>query len=493
MKSLPKASAKEVVKPRKASGTSAPRFEKGLLKALENTPKAGIYVIHNGKFVFINDFTANRSGYTKEEMIGMDAITIVHSDDRESARVNAIDMLKGKRSNPYAFRTISREGEIHWITETLSPITYKGKRSILGTSLDITEQIQAQNQLEELRALEASVLEAIPHAVLGLADNRIIFANNGVKTVFGWHPEELVGKDVRILYRSETEYTRFMRNLYLTLERQRTFYTELSCRFRDGADMDCLISASRIGEFTREHKIVITYEDITDRKRIGKELEQSRKRLRHLSAHLEEAREKERTHIARELHDELGQLLTALHTDLVLLTNQISPKQKKISETTSSMVKLIDMIMTTLKRIYMDLRPAVLDHLGLTAAVFWQAQEFQKRTGIHCDVTIEPEDMVLDMDLSLAIFRILQETLTNVSRHADAGNVEITLKHAGNRVDLTVRDDGKGISDEQLNKPDSFGLLGIRERTYYWGGEVNISGREGKGTTVSVSLPLRIA
>ena len=482
---------KNLCKPKERKKTML--FEEGLVKALENTSKAGIYVMRDGKFLLINDFTAERSGYKKEEMIGMDSITIVHPDDREAAKKNSIEMLKGKRVTPYAFRTISQNGDIHWITEAVSSIMYQGKRAILGTSLDITEQVKAQNQLEELRALEASVLEAIPHAVLGLADRTIIFANNGAQTVFGWRPDELIGKDVRILYPSEKHYERFMKNLYLTLERQETFYTEFPCRFRDGVDMVCLISASRIGELSKERKIVITYEDITDRKRVDKELEHSRMRLRKLSAHLEAVREKERTHIARELHDELGQLLTALHTDLVLLSGQIEPEQTLLKDTSSSMINLIDMVMTTLKRIYMDLRPAVLDHLGLTAAIFWQAEEFQKRTGISCDVVIEPEDMMLDMERSLAIFRIFQETLTNVSRHAEASRVNVVLKQQDSQIDLIVKDNGKGISENQLNKPDSFGLLGIRERTYFWGGKIEISGNNGSGTSVAVSLPLQTA
>ena len=465
-------------------------FEEGLLKSLENTSKAGIYVVENGKFLVINDFTAIRSGYKKEDMIGMDAVSIIHPDDRQSVKKNAVEMLKGKRITPYVFRTISRTGEIHWITEAVSSIRYEGKRAVLGTSLDITEQVKAQNQVKELRDLEMSILKTIPHAVLGLADHTIIFANNGVETVFGWKPDELIGKDVRMLYPSEKRYERFMKNLYLTLERQKTFYTEFPCRSRDGADMDCLISASPIGSLSEERKIVITYEDITDRKRISRELEHSRMRLRNLSAHLEEVREKERTHIARELHDELGQLLTALHTDLVLLTGQITQEQGTLRETAASMTKLINLVMTTLKRIYMDLRPAVLDHLGLTAAVFWQAEEFQKRTSIQCDVIIEPEDMILDMERSLAIFRILQETLTNVSRHAEATHVEVTLKQLDNGIDLTVKDNGKGILESQLNKPGSFGLLGIRERTYFWGGKIDISGKKGQGTMVSISIPL---
>ena len=468
-----------------------PLFEEGLLKALENTPKAGIYVIRSGRFVFINDFTAKRSEYAKEDMMGMAAIEIVHPDDRAAVHACAVEMLRGQRITPYVFRTRSRTGQIHWITETLSPILYQGEPAILGTSLDITELVTAQNQVRELQALETSILEAIPNAVVGLSGQGIIFANNGVETVFGWKPEELVGHEMGCLFRSERETARFKKNLFLTLDRQQTFYTEFPCRSRDGSDMDCMVSASRITDGSTERKVVVTFEDITDRKRIGRELEHSRQRLRSLSAHLEEIREKERAHIARELHDELGQLLTALHMDLVLLTQQIPREQSALQTATASMVQLIDRIMTTLKRIYLDLRPAALDHLGLNAAMFWQAREFQKRTGIPCEVVIEPEDISLGMGRTLAVFRIFQETLTNVARHAQATRVDCTLTAQDGKIFLTVRDNGRGLSEEQINKPDSFGLLGIRERTHFWGGEIDISGMKGRGTTIRVSLPLK--
>lgn len=243
-----------------------------LLKALENTPKAGVYVIQDGRFVMVNDFTAARSGYEKEEMIGMPSVSIIHPEDREMARQNAVSMLKGKRSTPYIFRTVSRTGEIHWITEAVSPIEYQGRRAILGTSLDVTELIKAQKEIEELKALEASILKAIPHAVLGLENGRIIFANEGVKKVFGWEPRSLVNLEIKVLYPSQALYERFMKNLHLTLKRQRTFYTEYTCRTRQGNDIECLISATSIGDYEKERRLVITYEDITDRKRIGREL-----------------------------------------------------------------------------------------------------------------------------------------------------------------------------------------------------------------------------
>lgn len=467
-----------------------PSLTDSLLSALENTPKAGVYVIHKGKFVMVNDFTAARSGYSKEDMIGMEASSIIHPEDRATARENAIAMLKGERITPYIFRTVSQRGEIHWITEAVSSIEYYGKIAVLGTSLDVTELVTARKEVEALKALEASILEAIPHAVLGVEGEQVIFASSGVNKVFGWQPTELTGKHIAILYPTASHYRRFMRNLSLTIQRQRTFLTEFTCRTKHGNDIDCLVSATTIGNYEQDQRLVITYEDITDRKRISRELETSRRRLRLLSAHLEDVRERERASIARELHDELGQLLTALHMELVMLSQQISPANQQLMETVTSVVTLTNNIMETLRRIYQDLRPAVLDHLGLTAAICWQAEEFQQRTGIRCHVTIEPEEISLDPERTLALFRILQEALTNVIRHSGATEVTVTLNKAHGRISLTIFDNGCGIEDGSVDKPGSFGLLGIKERTHLWNGEFRLWGSKGRGTTVHVSLPL---
>jgi signal transduction histidine kinase len=205
--------------------------------------------------------------------------------------------------------------------------------------------------------------------------------------------------------------------------------------------------------------------------------------------HLQTVREKERTRIARELHDELGQLLTALNTGVILLRKKIPPDQEHLQERTKSMKELIDMTMQTVKRIYMDLRPGMLDHLGLPVSMEWQCQEFQKRTGIHCSVSVDPEDMEPNKDASITVFRILQETLTNVAKHSKATRVQVSLRGLEDDLELVVADNGRGIRNEELQKPKSFGLLGIRERVDFRGGEVHITGRKGKGTTVTVRLP----
>ena len=280
-----------------------------------------------------------------------------------------------------------------------------------------------------------------------------------------------------------------MAELYSKLKRRKTVGTEFPCRRKDGADIECMVSASRTGESLKEKNIVITYEDITEREKAKNELEHSREQLRNLSIHLQSAREKESARIARELHDELGQLLTALNMDLVMLGKKIPRDQVALIERAESSIKLVDMTMNTLKRIYMDLRPGMLDHLGLPAAVRWQAEEFQKRSGIKCRLIIEPEEISIDTDLSTTIFRIFQETLTNIMRHSEATKVNVSLKGTKGNIDLVVRDNGKGITEAKLSKINSFGLIGIRERAYSWGGTVMISGQTGRGTTVKVHIP----
>ncbi len=230
--------------------------------------------------------------------------------------------------------------------------------------------------------------------------------------------------------------------------------------------------------------------NVLERKRAEDELKSSREQLRNLSAHLQTVREEEGKHIAREIHDELGQALTALKMDIYWLINKLPTDLKPLLEKTKSMSKLIDTTIQTVQRILTELRPGLLDDLGLAAAIEWQAEEFQKRTGIKCEVTLDPEEIIMDQDRSTAIFRILQEALTNVSRHANATRVRVNLREKAGKLILKVKDNGIGITEKQISDPKSFGLIGIRERVHLFGGEFKISAIRDKGTTVTASIPL---
>ena len=232
--------------------------------------------------------------------------------------------------------------------------------------------------------------------------------------------------------------------------------------------------------------------DITARKRIEDELRASREELRRLSSYLEQAREEERTRIAREIHDELGGAMTGLKMEVSRLQrNAATLTPELLHERTASMTQLINDTIKTVRRIATDLRPGVLDDLGLVAAIEWQLQEFGARSGIKCRLDSRIEEIELDAHRSTAIFRVFQETLTNVARHAEASAVTVTLEDQSTHLVLRVHDNGRGISPHELAGARSLGLVGMRERVRLLAGELNIEGRPGQGTSVYVRIPLK--
>ena len=231
--------------------------------------------------------------------------------------------------------------------------------------------------------------------------------------------------------------------------------------------------------------------EIAGRRHADEQLKTSLEQLRALTARLERVREEERTRVAREIHDELGQACTALKMDLMLAGRKATKSQTQLRAKVDSAIQLVDKLIISLRRIASDLRPSTLDHLGLTAALEWQAQAFQNRTGIQCRVTLLQGPIVLDPDRSTAIFRIFQESLTNVTRHANATRVEARLEKEDDQLIFQVRDNGKGFDAEKAKARRSLGLIGMRERALLLNGELKIEGVPGAGTTLTLRIPLR--
>lgn len=226
-----------------------------------------------------------------------------------------------------------------------------------------------------------------------------------------------------------------------------------------------------------------------EHKKAEEELKDSSEQLRKLSAYLQSVREEERANVSREIHDELGQVLTAMKIEISMLANRLDLNSGSFSKTESIMQKIDDTI-RSVKRICTELRPTILDHFGLSAAIEWQVEEFQNLTGIEGRAFFEPREIILDQDLSTAVFRIFQESLTNVTRHANATAVKVSLKLKNGNIVLEVKDNGTGITKKQFSDPKSFGIMGIRERVNFFGGNVKITGIKDKGTTLIVSIPL---
>ncbi len=224
--------------------------------------------------------------------------------------------------------------------------------------------------------------------------------------------------------------------------------------------------------------------------RQSEELAGMNEQLRNLSAHVDAVREGERMSIAREIHDELGQVLTAIKMDVSWLRKRLSVSNKKLADKAAESVQTVDAAIQSVKRISAELRPGILDDIGLSAAIEWAAKDFEKRTRITCTVSIRPETISVDRTRSTALFRILQESLTNIMRHASASEVRVSLEEKNRTIVLTVSDNGKGIKEEDVSAPHSFGLIGMRERVQFLGGEILIRGVQNRGTAVSVSLPI---
>ena len=216
--------------------------------------------------------------------------------------------------------------------------------------------------------------------------------------------------------------------------------------------------------------------------------------LHTLSLRLETAREEERARLARELHDELGQVLTSLKLEFMWLVDELGKSEPKpgnqFVNKLQALVGLIEVSIQSVRHISGDLRPAVLDHLGLADAIQWEATRFQRRTGIRCRVTSGLTREMSSRPRALALFRIVQEALTNVVRHAHAGAVQITMRERGRLMTISVKDNGRGITKAEQASVDAIGLLGMSERARLIGGRVTIAGVQGRGTTVTVQVPI---
>jgi signal transduction histidine kinase len=230
--------------------------------------------------------------------------------------------------------------------------------------------------------------------------------------------------------------------------------------------------------------------DRRERQRAEDKLRRSLDQLRALTTYLQYVREEERTRIAREVHDELGQALTGLKLDMSWLATKVTRSAPPVQAKVRTMVDHIDETIHTVRRIATELRPGILDSLGLVAALEWQANEFQSRSGIPCHVTGTVDDSALNQQLTTVFFRIYQEALTNIIRHAKATRVDVLLAEENGALVLTVKDNGRGISEEEIANTRSIGLVGMRERAMLIGGDIALQGAPGKGTTMTLRVPL---
>jgi two-component system, NarL family, sensor histidine kinase UhpB len=355
--------------------------------------------------------------------------------------------------------------------------------------------IERKRAEEALRGAEQrvrSLFENSPDAVFVVDLQSVVLdTNSAALRLHGLERHELLGKNVLELVPPESrtdagqDFSRLASGETQRLE-------GLSWN-KAGQMVPTEMRASRI-DYGGRPAVLLHVRDISEHKRAEDRLRASREQLRALAQRLQSARENERQRIAREVHDGLGQELTSLKIDMAWLGKKLAeagPPAAAFVEKIESMSGQIDSTIQLVRRITTELRPGVLDALGLVPAIEWQAQEFQKRTGIRCEIAATPATLAPDPDRSTAVFRIFQEILTNVARHAAATHVDIRIAQTGDALTLRVNDNGRGITPEEAASPGALGLLGMRERALVFGGQVAVRGLAGDGTTVTVSVPLQ--
>jgi len=237
-------------------------------------------------------------------------------------------------------------------------------------------------------------------------------------------------------------------------------------------------------------RVMGSYMDITARKNTEEQLKQSHEEMRQLASRLQEIREEERASMAREIHDELGQQLTGLKMDISWLIKKLAPLEEPIDNKLKSITGLLNETIVKVRKLATELRPSILDDVGLAEAMEWQSTEFEKRSGIQVQFSTSGPTIVIPVNISIGLFRIYQESLTNVARHAEASEVRSSLDLAGHELALSITDNGKGFDPAAIGHKKTLGLLGMKERTVMMGGSYTIKSQPGKGTTVCISVPV---
>lgn len=345
---------------------------------------------------------------------------------------------------------------------------------------------QAQRE-EERRENELAFSAMAEGAIITDARGDILWVNDAFCRIYGYAREEVVGRNPRIL-KSGRHDDAFYASFWRQLTTDGHWRGELWNRRKTGEVFPEEISVQALrdadGKIVR---FISIFSDITERKRNEQELQEHQSRLRELAEFLQTVREEERSRIARELHDELGQSLTALRIDLNWLRGKCGGAGEAVGERLGASLGLVERTVEAVRRISEDLRPRMLDDLGLAAAVEHHAARFSERTGIAVDLAMNREEFDLDGRTATAIFRVVQEALTNIARHAGASRATVRIDESDDSIQLAIEDDGRGLVQDAGRK--TFGLLGMRERIKMLGGELEIAGAPGRGTRIEARIP----
>lgn len=436
-----------------------------------------------GKILDVNTGSVKLLGYTKPELLGMYLPDIL-TDEEILGKPIQYDILRKGESTVKQRKMKRKDGSVVE-TEVRSQQLPDGR--FLSVIRDLTEREKAQQQIEREKQLSDKLIDSLPGVFYWYDENgKFLRWNRLFEYVTGYS-----GKEIGAMH--PTDFFEGEGKLLIEEKIKEVFSkgmgdAEAEFVSKDGSRLPYYFKALRI-IIDGKSCLLGTGIDISDRKKAEQELDESYKAIRKLTGHLQDIREEERTNIAREIHDELGQQLTVLKMDVSWLNKKIASTDETIKQKMKSLLMMLDETVKSVRRISSELRPSLLDDLGLTAAIEWQLSEFEKRSGIHTHLINDGNDAELDDSIKTALFRIFQESLTNVARHSAARNVTVSFLPEEQHFILSIADDGKGFDKQKIADKRTLGILGMKERTSMIKGTYEIKSSPGKGTTVIVRVP----
>ena len=386
------------------------------------------------------------------------------------------------------------DGEEFPIEASISQHEEGGRKLFTVILRDVAERVQAERLLARSEARLRGILDSAMDAIITVDSRQhIVLFNRAAEEVFSCPRDQAIGAPLA----------------WFIPERFRHAHAGLVAKFGDTGASSRRMGAQRIVMGLRrngeefpidasishiveegEHFYTVILRDVTERTRAERQLRESKEEIRTLALTASSVREQEKSRFARELHDELGQALTALKIDVGWLRGNLAQAPDAVLAKLGAMQVLLDGTVAAARRISSDLRPLMLDDLGLVAACEWLAHNFQQRTGVPCELVLGAGDLDLPDPYATAVFRVLQESLTNIAKHAEASQVEATLERGEGTVILTVRDNGRGFRTSEPRKQGSYGLVGLRERAFLLGGDIRIESEPGRGTYVEMRMPM---
>jgi PAS domain S-box-containing protein len=483
--------------------------------AFANAPIGMAIVGSDSRLRRVNRALCEMLGYSQRALLKQSLLDLTHPDDRERDKALAGQLFRGEiPSYRLEKRVNTKGGRLVWLDTTVLLVRDTQNAPLHGLVM-IEDSTERKRALEALCASEERYRSFIVNSSEGIwrfesaqpvdislpaeEQFRLFYehgylaeCNDAMARMYGYErADELVGADFQLLRTAVSPTIRanaraFIDNGYRLLNAEAVgFDAEGRKRFFTSNFIGVVVNGYLL-------RIWATQRDETQRREIEEQIESSRRQMRSLVAHLQSLSEKERAEIAREMHDVLGQGLTRLKMDVSWLGKRLPDAEGEGAEIAlrlKEMSHLLDETLTSVKNLSAELRPGVLDKFGLAAAVEWQCQEFARRTGLSCESHLPKDEAALNAAHSTALFRILQEALTNVARHAGAKSVHVGLHVAHRLSTLIVRDDGRGITEEELAAPTSLGLLGMRERVETLGGSLEVGKGPTGGTVVKAQIP----